>query len=56
LAILFGVAETRNNLLIFKKILEESEILSGIELPFSVLLEKNNINFEIKAKIISYDF
>ena len=56
LALISGIAETRDNLLNLKKIIEESDILSKAELPFSVLLEKSDINFEIKATINSYEF
>ncbi len=51
-----ATANTRNDLLVFKKLLEDSHIFSDINLPFSSLLEKNDINFEIKAKILSYEF
>ena len=56
MAIFLATASTRNDLLAFKKSLEESQIFSDINLPFSSLLEKNDINFEIKAKILSYEF
>jgi len=53
---LSGIADTRDDLLKLKKILENTETLTEIELPFSTLLEKNNITFEIKAKLNSYEF
>ncbi len=46
-----GNAKTRDNLLSFKKILEDSKIFTEVDFPIKNLLQKENINFEIKSKI-----
>ena len=51
-----GLAKTRESLLDLKAILENKNCFSDINLPIKNLLEKNNINFEISAKIKSYEF
>jgi len=56
LVIFYGIAKTRDSLLNFKNKLENSGILSNINLPFSSLLKKNDINFEIQVNIDSYEF
>lgn len=56
LLLISGIAKTRDDLLNFKNRIEESKILSDVELPFSVLLEKSDIDFNIKTKISSYEF
>lgn len=50
-AMIRGAAKTRSGLLDFKETLESSDIFSDINFPLSNLLEKNNINFEISAKL-----
>ncbi len=54
--ILAGHAKTRDDLLNFKKQLEESKNYSNINLPINNLLERENINFNIQLEIKSYDF
>ena len=51
-----GFAPTRNDLLSFKETLEKSTFLSEINFPIRNLLEKENIDFEITANFISYEF
>jgi Tfp pilus assembly protein PilN len=46
-----GEAKTREDLLIFKENLENSKVFSDINLPLENILEKENISFEISAKI-----
>lgn len=46
-----GKAGQRSNLLSFKKKLEETGIFQEIDFPIKNILEKENINFEINAKI-----
>jgi len=46
-----GNAKTRNILLSFKEMLEKSAIFENIQFPIQNLLQKENINFEIKAKL-----
>lgn len=46
--IITGYAKTRNSLLILKNKFEESKVYSNIDLPVDNLLEKTNINFNIK--------
>lgn len=46
-----GFASTRDSLLAYKTELEKSPYLSEINLPFNSLLNKNDINFEITAKL-----
>ena len=53
---IFGHADSRDGLLSFKQMLEETPALSDINLPIRNILEKNDINFEISAKIDDYDF
>lgn len=51
-----GQAETREDLLDFKKSLSKNENFGEINFPIKNLLEKNNINFDINVKIINYEF
>ena len=53
---LSGFSNTRENLLNLKSNLENCESLMEINFPLSNLLEKNNINFELSAKIKTYEF
>lgn len=46
-----GMAKTREDLLIFKQNLENSKVFSDTNLPLENILKKENINFEISAKI-----
>lgn len=54
--IVSGNAKNRDSLLELKNFFEESEYFSEIDLPTKSLLEKENINFQITAKVQSYDF
>lgn len=47
-----GIADSRDGLLLFKNELEDSLIFTDIQFPIQNILKKNNINFEIDAKII----
>lgn len=49
--ILSGTAITRDALLNYQKILKQISWLENIETPTSQLFQKENINFEVKAKI-----
>ncbi|MFA6410368.1 MAG: PilN domain-containing protein [Candidatus Buchananbacteria bacterium] len=46
-----GLAQSRNQLLEFKNNLESSAMLTEVTLPIEDLLEKENINFNVKAVI-----
>ncbi|MFC1612574.1 hypothetical protein ACFL29_01860 [Patescibacteria group bacterium] len=46
-----GHAKIRDDLLIYKKQLEESKLLSQVELPIENLLESKNIDFTIRGKL-----
>ncbi|MFH1522274.1 MAG: hypothetical protein ABIE43_00465 [Patescibacteria group bacterium] len=48
-AIFKGIAKTRDGLLNLKKGLESSKVFINIDFPIQNILEKENINFEIKA-------
>lgn len=54
--IITGFSDTRDNLLLFKQTLTDADFLENINLPIENLLEKDNINFNITAKITSYEF
>lgn len=54
--IIKGHSKTRESLLNFKNNLEDKENFTDIDFPLKNLLEKNDIKFEIKAKITSYEF
>jgi len=49
--IIFGKADTRQQLLSFKELLEKSGIFSEIKSPINNYLAENNVNFEISGKI-----
>ena len=46
-----GRADSRDNLLTFEQNLKDSKIYSNINLPIKNILQKENINFEIKANL-----
>lgn len=46
-----GNARTRDDLLLYKKNLEQSPLLSSVKLPIENLLEAADINFRITAKL-----
>ena len=50
-----GQADSRDNLLSFKTFLEDSTIFENIDFPIKNLLQKENINFEIKSKLNIYE-
>jgi hypothetical protein len=54
--ILMGRSKSRNELLSFKQNLEELDYIETIELPINNLLQKEDINFTINAKFLSYEF
>lgn len=53
---LSGESKTRDGLIKIKKFLDEATFLSDVNFPISNLLEKENINFNITAKIKNYEF
>lgn len=53
---LSGSARTREDLVALKDNLESSKSFSIVDFPIKNLLEKNDITFDIKIKINSYDF
>ncbi|PIP33410.1 hypothetical protein COX69_02860 [Candidatus Falkowbacteria bacterium CG_4_10_14_0_2_um_filter_48_10] len=54
-AIFKGLSARRDDLLAFKKKLEESNSFQDIVLPINNLLLKENIIFDIKARITNYE-
>ena len=54
--VLAGQSKTRDGLIKIKKFLDEAPFLSDIDFPISNLLEKDDINFNITAKIKNYEF
>ena len=46
-----GIAKTRDSLLALKEGLEKSAVFYELDFPMKNILEKNDINFEIKAKL-----
>lgn len=54
--LLSGESKTRDGLIKMKKFLDDSSFLSDVDFPISNLLEKENINFNITAKIKNYEF
>lgn len=46
-----GKAKLRDDLLTFKQNMEESPIYSEVEFPLQNILQKENINFDISAKL-----
>lgn len=53
---LSGQSKTRDGLIGIKKFLDERAFLYDINFPISNLLEKEDINFTITAKIKNYEF
>mgnify|MGYP003975772655 CR=1 FL=1 len=53
---ILGVAKTRQDLLNFKKSLEDLELFADISIPIDVLLQKENISFSIETSFKSYEF
>lgn len=51
-----GTSRNRDSLLALKNFLEDSDYFSDVSLPTESLLEKENIDFQITSKIISYEF
>jgi len=49
--LLRGVAAFREDLITFKEGVEKSDLFLNIDFPIKNILEKENINFEIKAEI-----
>ncbi len=45
-----GTAQTRDQAIIFKENIEQSEFFSGVELPLSSLKSENNVSFQITMK------
>lgn len=54
--IITGTAKTRDDLLALKNQLESAPYLTKIDFPIKNLLEKENINFEITAEFLNYEF
>jgi Tfp pilus assembly protein PilN len=48
---LFGLANSRDDLILFKEKLENSDCLFNINLPLSELVEKNNVEFQMDLEI-----
>jgi Tfp pilus assembly protein PilN len=46
-----GQAKNRDDLLLFKNNLENSNLFSGVSIPLENLLKKDNVDFNIKADI-----
>jgi len=46
-----GIAQTRESLLVLKEGLENSDLFLNVDFPIKNILEKENINFEIKAEL-----
>lgn len=46
-----GMAKTRDGLLVFQNLLQNIDWLDEVQSPTSQLFQRQNINFEIKAKI-----
>jgi Tfp pilus assembly protein PilN len=46
-----GWAKSRDELLLFKNNLENSELFNGVNIPLENLLQKDNVDFNIKASI-----
>ena len=46
-----GIAKSRNSLLVLKKSFDNSDIFLDIDFPMKNILEKEDINFEIKASL-----
>ena len=54
--ILSGHANTRDSLILLKGTLENSKYIKNVNFPIKNLLEKNDINFEIKTEFKNYEF
>jgi len=52
---LLGRSETRDSLLSLKTSMEKTDYFNKIDFPIKNLLEKSNINFEIKAVFKNYE-
>lgn len=46
-----GIAKTRDSLINFKEELDKSDMFYNIDFPIKNILEKENINFEIKSNL-----
>jgi hypothetical protein len=46
-----GIADSRENFLVFKKTLESSDLFAEVDSPLTSILQKENIEFEITMKI-----
>lgn len=46
-----GHAKTRDDLLLYKQNLENSSLMTSVELPIENILESTDINFNIKGKL-----
>ena len=53
---ILGNAIKRENLLAYADILKNNDIFSNVSFPIQNILEKENINFTITAKINNYGF
>lgn len=51
-----GAAITRDNLLYFKTVLENSNLFTEVKMPLNYLEQKDNINFSLTLKLKSPDF
>lgn len=51
-----GLARTRDDLLLLKTNLEESELFTYVELPFSNLLTRNDIDFELRLTLSDINY
>ena len=51
-----GNAIKRENLLTYKEVMKNNEIFNNVSFPIQNILEKENINFTITAKINNYEF
>ncbi len=50
-----GNAKTRDSLLLLKDYLEKSKFFNEVDLPIANILQKENINFNISAKLNFYE-
>lgn len=51
-----GIATTRDNLLYFKTVLENSNLFTEVKMPLNYLEQKDNINFSLTLKLKNPDF
>lgn len=49
--IIKGTADTRENLLLLRENFETSEVFTSIEIPIDNLLQRTNIEFDVKASV-----